>query len=501
MTVDAGISPDRRPGSPPAGPAASGRWLVPPNRQRDAETMLFCLPYAGGGPSVFRGWRRALPAAISVHAVAFPGREHRIGEPAQVEPEAIAEVIACQAADRPYAIYGHSMGARVAFEVVRALRRQDAPLPTRLYVGGARPPDRSDPLARIARLPDDGFISELLALGGTRRAVFEHPELRELMLPVLRTDFNWLAGYRYRDEPPLPVPVVAFAGAGDRIVEPSVMLGWARHSAVSFRLHVLPGRHFFCHDQLHRLAALIAGDLLDPTPEALRPPDNDEVHVWLATLDRLPAVCAAQAELSPREAEHAQRFHVGPERRRHVGRCVVLRRLLRRYGVPVGTDELPVGPGGKPRVNHPADLRFNLSHSDGLVLVAVTRGHDVGVDIERLGQCTDLAAFCRRTLDTDEQAELDRLPEPERPTAALRVWTAKQAVLKATGDGLSVEPHRFGFAGQRPGTPWRARVGPDLARLAPWKVTHLPIDGAVAAVAVTLNAWRLRFETFTDDAP
>jgi surfactin synthase thioesterase subunit/phosphopantetheinyl transferase len=501
MTVGAGISPGRRPVDHPADPAAPGRWLVPAGPSRDAETILFCLPHAGGGPSAFRRWRHVLPSAIAVHAVAFPGREHRLGEPARVQPDAIAEAIARQAGSRPYAVYGHSMGARVAFEVVRALRRRGAPLPVRLYVAGALPPDRCDPLARVARLPDDGFVSELVALGGTRNGMLEHPELRQLLLPLLRTDLNWLAGYRYRDEPPLPVPVVAFAGAGDRVAAPPVMLGWARHTAASFRLHTLPGRHFFCHDELRRLAALITADLLDPTPGVLRLPDDDEIHLWLADLDRLPGACAAHAELSPREADHARRLPYDVRRRRHVGQCVVLRRLLRRYGAPVGTAELPVGVLGKPRVNHPGDLRFSLGRSAGLLLVAVTRGHEVGADIERLDRVTDLDAFCQGALDTDEQAELARLPEPDRPAAALRFWTAKEAVVKASGDGLAVGPDRFGFAGQRPGTPWRARVGPDLARLAPWKVTHLPLDGAVAAVAVTLGTWRMSFATVTDDTP
>lgn len=468
---------------------------IPP----DAEMILFCLPYAGGGASVFRRWPAALRPRIAVRALQLPGRENRYSEPPRIDPDNLARTIA-QRADRPYALYGHSMGARLAYEVIRALRRHGAPLPDRLYVGGCHPPHCQDPLVRIAHLPDDGFTAELLALGGTPREVFDHRELRDLVLPVLRSDFTWLARYRHTREPALPIPVVAFAGAADRIAEPTAMLGWAQHTSASFQLHTLPGRHFFLHEEHDRLTRMIAADMLG-TRRAPALPDADEVHLYLAALDLLPALTCATGELSTAESHHAAQLLDDADRRRYVGRHVLLRRILRRYGVNVGTTELRTTPQGKPHVSHLSALRFNLSHSDGLGLVAITRNQEVGVDIERLYRTTDHLPLCHGALDDDERGEIDNLPESERAAAALRIWTAKSAILKATGDGEAVKPDRFGFAGQRPGAPWRARVGPDLARLVPWKVTHLPLDGATAAVAVTRPRWRLRFQTITDSIP
>jgi surfactin synthase thioesterase subunit/phosphopantetheinyl transferase len=465
---------------------------------------LFCLPYAGGGASGFRGWQEGFPAAVDVQPVHLPGRERRIAEPLRLAPEEIARQLAARAR-RPYAIYGHSLGARLGFEVVRWLRRQGARLPLRLYAGACRAPHLADPLVRLADLPEDQFIRDLIALGGTPTDLRDQPELRELLLPVLRADFQWLKAQRYRPEAPLAIPLLAVAGAADRETSPLEMLGWSRHTTAWFRLHTLPGDHFFLRDAGPRLADLLAADLMAAArggaPGPLAPPDDEEVHVWLAVLDRLPGACQAWDELSPGEARRAERFRNDHDRRWFVGRLVVLRRLLRRYGLQLGGAELPTGRHGKPEVPHPSGVRFNLSHSAGLVLLAVTRGHEVGVDIERERPLADFDAFCDGALDTQERVELAGMPPQERLLAALRVWTAKEAVLKASGDGLRVEPGRFGFARQPAGTPWRARVEPGLERLAHWRVTHLPLDGAVGAVAVALDDWRLRFETLTEAGP
>ncbi|MGY0231935.1 thioesterase domain-containing protein [Longispora urticae] len=227
----------------------------------DADVLLFCLPYAGGGAGAFRAWRGAFPAAVDVQPVQLPGRESRLAEPAEFAPELVAAAIAGRA-DRPYAIYGHSMGARLGFEVIRCLRRTGARLPERFYVGASRPPDLVEPIARIADLPDDAFVRGLEELGGTPVGVLDVPELREMLLPVLRADFAWIDGYRYEDEEPLAVPVVGFAGGADRSVPPELMAGWDRHTGAGFRLHTLPGDHFFLNADMARVVELISADLL-----------------------------------------------------------------------------------------------------------------------------------------------------------------------------------------------------------------------------------------------
>lgn len=236
-------------------------WFVGPPRP-DAAAILFCLPHAGGsGRTSFTGWTRQLPVDIDVQPLCLPGRDHRIAEPLRIDPIEIADAIAMRA-DRPYALYGHSMGARIAFDVIRVLRDNDRTLPVRCYVGAARPPDTADEMTDAVRLPDDQFVARLARLGGISDDMLAEPELMALILPILRADLGWLHDYRYRTQAPLPMPVVAFAGTDDHEVNAEVMAGWRRHTTGGFRLSTVPGGHFFPTQSLPELAGQIAADLL-----------------------------------------------------------------------------------------------------------------------------------------------------------------------------------------------------------------------------------------------
>jgi surfactin synthase thioesterase subunit len=236
----------------------SDRWIGPGWRAGGvAEGIMFCLPHAGAGASVYRQWPPAFVPRVAVCPIQLPGRENRLGE----EPAfAIAEIAAAveRCADRPYSIYGHSMGAWIGFELTRELCRRGVPPPRRLFAGAADPPDVSDGYAsRLADLADGDLLIELAHLGGIDARVLEQPELVALVLPTIRADLRWLADRRHLPGPALDVPVVAVAGDADPIVPPEAMRGWARHTRAGFSLHVLPGGHFAPHENLPVLAALV----------------------------------------------------------------------------------------------------------------------------------------------------------------------------------------------------------------------------------------------------
>ncbi|MBO4210724.1 thioesterase domain-containing protein [Micromonospora echinofusca] len=392
---------------PPAGPVPTGH------------VTLLCLPYAGGDALAYWRWPELLPDPVRVDTVQLPGRDGRRPGTPGIDVGEVAARIAGYA-HAPYALYGHSMGARLAFEVIRELRRTGTPLPVRLYVGGAHPPHLPEPITRLAHLTVDAFLDQLILRAGTPDVVRDDPDVRAAVLPTLRTDLDWLKRYRYHPAEPLPVPVVAFAGLDDREVPDDMMLGWARHTSASFRLHTLAGDHLFIRTAPQTVTALIAADLAavrSAGPAALEPPAADEIHLWRVTPDRLPAV-------------------------------------LRRYGAD-------------PDRSGPAGLRWSVSRSAGTAVVAVG-GRDLGVDVETLRPVADFDAFCARVLTPAEWAEVLAEPEEHQLRAALRCWTAKEAVRKAA-DGTS-----------------------DATG---WQVTHLDLDGAVAAVATRGGRWRLRFET------
>ncbi|MGW5080875.1 thioesterase domain-containing protein [Micromonospora echinospora] len=237
-------------------------WFVSAGSRPEAPVRLFCLPYAGAGASAFRRWAAEFGPGVDVTPVQLPGRENRITEDPRFSVADVAEAIASRA-DRPYAIYGHSMGGRLGFDVVRELRRTGRPLPLRLYVGGARAPHvrTPGPFDGLSRAGDDELLRRLGEGGGLPAELLDHPELVELLLPLLRADFGRVDDYRHVPGEPLPVPIVAFAGRTDRAVTRDQSAAWAEHTAAGFTLHELDGGHFFLHDRLPELAVLIRDDL------------------------------------------------------------------------------------------------------------------------------------------------------------------------------------------------------------------------------------------------
>lgn len=257
-------------------------WFVTTGSRPQAPVRLFCLPYAGAGASAFRRWQEGIGPDVEVLPVQLPGRENRISEDPRFTVADVAAAIASRA-DRPYAIYGHSMGGRVGFEVVRELRRTGRPLPLRLYVGGARAPHvtAASLFDGLSRVDDEELLRRLGEGGGLPAELLDHPELVELLLPLLRADFGRVDGYRYRPGEPLPLPVVAFSGARDRAVTRAHSAAWAEHTTAGFTLREIDGGHFFLHDQLPELLAAIRADLagaLDRSAAAAGGPAGTPAH-------------------------------------------------------------------------------------------------------------------------------------------------------------------------------------------------------------------------------
>lgn len=238
------------------------RWFWARRPRPAASMRLVCLPYAGGSTSVFRAWPELAPPDLEVCPVELPGRGARMGEAPyrRLAPlvEALADALQ-PLLDRPYALFGHSMGGLLGFELARVLRRRGWPQPGHLFVSASPAPFlRHAPVADGAS--DAVVKARLKALNGTPREVLENDELMELVLPVLRADFAVLQTYEYREEAPFEMPMTVFGGIDDRTVAPSALEGWrAQSSSVDLRL--LPGDHFFVHDLAPELIGLITDRL------------------------------------------------------------------------------------------------------------------------------------------------------------------------------------------------------------------------------------------------
>lgn len=229
----------------------------------DPVLRLFCLPYAGGSAAVFRGWTELLPSWVQVCAVQLPGRDSRLGEhPYRRLNPLIADLhhALLPLLDRPFAIFGHSMGALLGFELVRHLRRRGGPQPAHLLLAAFRAPQLPNPNIRIHHLPDE-VIKTVLAKEGTPKDVLNSDELMRALLPTLRADLELCDTYEYHTEAPLATPMSIFGGQHDVRVGKTDLQQWNAQAGSAFQLTLLPGSHLFIHDArdllLHRLAAAL----------------------------------------------------------------------------------------------------------------------------------------------------------------------------------------------------------------------------------------------------
>jgi medium-chain acyl-[acyl-carrier-protein] hydrolase len=239
-------------------PRPSARW---PNSQARL-LRLFCFPYAGGSSNlIYRGWQEGLPESVEVCPVELLGRGRRLRETPFTRLMPLVEAIAGEILprlDKPFAFFGHSMGATIGFELARLLRREHCPTPVHLFVSGHRAPHIPMTEPPTYNLPEPEFLEELRRLNGTPQEVLEHPELIQMLMPLLRADFEVVQTYTYTAAPPLDCPITAFGGLQDVEVPSEYVAAWRDHSAAAFTLRMLPGGHFFLHTSrsllLHALA-------------------------------------------------------------------------------------------------------------------------------------------------------------------------------------------------------------------------------------------------------
>jgi surfactin synthase thioesterase subunit len=241
-----------------------GRWVPLASGVAPDALCLFCLPHAGGGASAFRTWVGGLPG-VAVLPVQPPGRETRLREPAyeRMGPlaEDLASVITTAAAGRRYAIYGHSLGALVAFETARAIGDRGARGPEHLFLSGCVPPQcwyagDSEP---VATAPLDKLVAMIRELGGTPEWLLSDPGALDMIVPAIRADFSVKETYEYRARPPLDVPVTVLASTADPRAPQALQARWREHTTAPFALKLLVGGHFAVFEQ----AALTRRHLAD----------------------------------------------------------------------------------------------------------------------------------------------------------------------------------------------------------------------------------------------
>ncbi|MFG1954561.1 thioesterase II family protein [Micromonospora sp. NPDC048830] len=223
------------------------RWLRSYCPAPHLASQLVCFPHAGGSASFFLPMSRALSDDVQVLAVQYPGRGDRRSEPCVHTIEALADAVADELArrlDRPIALFGHSMGGLVAFEVARRLEVRGR-TPLALFVSGCRAPSRRR--GQVVRLRDGEDVrAELERLGGTDPRLLDNRQALRAALPAMRNDYEAIDAYRLSSyAAPLSIPIHAYIGDSDPEVLPDEAVAWRRHTTGSFDLRTYPGGHFY----------------------------------------------------------------------------------------------------------------------------------------------------------------------------------------------------------------------------------------------------------------
>ncbi|MER5483572.1 alpha/beta fold hydrolase [Streptomyces sp. NPDC002812] len=240
---------------------ARARWIRSFRPCEDAGVRLLCFPHAGGAAGFYFPLAQALAPDVEVLAVQYPGRQDRLREPGVDDVRVLADGVVAALLplldDRPLALFGHSMGATVGYEVARRLEHEAGVRPALLFASGRRAPSRNR--EEWAHLKDDaGLAEELRLLGGTGGALLADPDILRMVLPAVRVDYRAIETYRHRPGAELGCPIVVLTGADDPRVTLDEAADWRHHTHAGHTLDVFPGGHFYLNEVMEEIAGLIA---------------------------------------------------------------------------------------------------------------------------------------------------------------------------------------------------------------------------------------------------
>ncbi|MEU6606481.1 alpha/beta fold hydrolase [Streptomyces shenzhenensis] len=242
---------------------ADSLWIRRWSDGAASRLTLICLPHAGGSATFYRPWAALMPPEVELLAIQYPGREDRLEEP---ETDGMSELVTAVAdavaplLDRPYALFGHSMGSAVAWELAHELDRRGAPGPRRLFASGRAAPGTAV-TGQLHRQSDDVLSAELGRLGGTSREILGDPGLRAMILGTVRHDYRIIETYRPDPRPPLACPIHVLTGSADPELGEERCRdragGWADLTTARTEVRFFPGGHFYLTPQRREVVATV----------------------------------------------------------------------------------------------------------------------------------------------------------------------------------------------------------------------------------------------------
>ncbi|MEV0186046.1 alpha/beta fold hydrolase [Streptomyces sp. NPDC050625] len=242
-------------------PAHPGTAWLPSGPPASGGPRLFCLPNAGASATVYAGWRRHAQGGVQICPVQLPGRAERFAEPPYDRAEPLVDALLDAIGDHftgDYALFGHSMGAVVAFELARRLETDGRTPPAHVFVSGRAAPHLAEPNRALRDLPLDALIAELRVIGGTPEEILHERELMERLQVLLRADFAVNETYRCSVDEPIAAPLTVFGGDRDPRATVASLHAWQPLTTGPFEVRVHPGGHFYLTDRLPELVGLLS---------------------------------------------------------------------------------------------------------------------------------------------------------------------------------------------------------------------------------------------------
>lgn len=224
-------------------------WFTNYGLSQNGHSRVFAFPFSGAGAVIYQSWAKQFEQEdIELLGIQLPGRENRYKEKLQVDLRPLVTQLTSEIIpllDKPFIFIGHSLGALVAFEVCRELRKHGQPLPLQLFISAFRSPCMANPNPELHNLSDQQLIQRIREYGGTPEAILSSPELMALFIPIIRADFKLFETYQYTEDEPLDCPIATFSASDDSIVKPEYMSNWQKQSTQPVQQKLLSGGHFF----------------------------------------------------------------------------------------------------------------------------------------------------------------------------------------------------------------------------------------------------------------
>lgn len=260
---------------------SSTPWLVRFNNSHQVRMRLFCFHYGGGSASAFQNWIEFLPPSVEIIAIQLPGREGRFNDAFVTEFDTLTNIlidVTRPYLDKPFVVFGHSLGTIVSFEWVRALQKNQLQHPLLYIPSGMQAPQFPDKDPPVSCLPEVEFVEKLtLDYGATLENILKQKELREVFLPQLRADFTLLESYKYVDAAPFECPILAIAGDEEFDITDKLLDGWREQTSSQFQSVRFRGDHFFIHSSQKEVLEKInfeIASIIKRLPENLKVPSN-----------------------------------------------------------------------------------------------------------------------------------------------------------------------------------------------------------------------------------